>query len=417
MVFLVFVLLGLSIVTFSLSHLIPADPARLIAGPRASKATVEKIEKEYGLDQPLHNQYVNYVEGIIQLDFGRSFTSRKPVSEDLARYLPATLELGMYAFLLATLVGVPLGVLSAVKRDSIFDHVSRFVSITGLALPVFWLALMMQFIFFGKLGWLPDGQRLPDRVDPPTHITGLYTIDSLLTRNWETLWLSWQHLLLPTVVLAYGSLAVITRMVRGGMLEVLNQDYIRTARAKGLNQRSVIQKHALKNALLPAVTSLGLQVGLLFSGAFLVEIVFSWPGIGRYAVQAILQIDYNAIMATTLVIALIFVLRQSVRRYPLSLSRSPDRLLMSVESGDLTPAVTANSALERAQRRPQGQLQRNLKRFLIGNRLNLIGLIIVGFFFFFALFGSYHRSIRSLCAGHHGLQTATPVNRPFPRHR
>ncbi len=308
LVFLVFVLIGLSMVTFALSHLIPANPARLIAGPRASQATVEKIEQEYGLDQPYHKQYIDYIEGIVHLDFGRSFTSRKPVSEDLARYLPATIELGLYAFILSTMVGVPLGVLSAVKRDSLFDHAARFISITGLALPVFWLALVMQFIFFGKLGWLPDGQRLPDRVDPPTQITGLYTVDSLLTGNWETFWLSWQHLLLPTIVLAYGSLAVITRMVRGGMLEVLNQDYIRTARAKGLAQRSVVQKHALKNALLPAVTSLGLQVGLLLSGAFLVEIVFSWPGVGRYAVQAILQIDYNAIMATTLVIALIFVL-------------------------------------------------------------------------------------------------------------
>ncbi|MGI8475852.1 MAG: ABC transporter permease, partial [Thermomicrobiales bacterium] len=206
------------------------------------------------------------------------------------------------------LIGVPLGVASAVKRDSLLDHVSRFVSISGLALPVFWLALMVQFVFFGKLGLLPDGQRLPIGVDPPKNITSLSTVDALLTGQWHVLSLSIQHLLMPVAVLAYGSLAVITRMVRGGMLEVLSQDYIRTARAKGLARNDVVLRHALKNALLPAVTSLGLQVGLLLSGAFLVEIVFSWPGIGRYSVQAIQQIDYNAIMATTLVIALIFVL-------------------------------------------------------------------------------------------------------------
>lgn len=304
---MILVLFGLSIITFSLSHLIPADPARIIAGPRASKAAVEKIREDYGLNDPLPVQYVNYVKGVLHLDFGTSFSSRRPVSEDLGRYLPATIELGLYAFLISTIIGVPLGVASAVKRDSWIDHVSRFVSISGLALPVFWLALMAQFFFFGKLGWLPDGQRLPNDIDPPRSITRLYTIDSILTGNWHALRLSAEHLILPVLVLSYGSLAVVTRMVRGGMIEVMNQDYIRTARAKGLAKNDVVRKHALKNALLPTVTSLGLQVGLLFSGAFLVEIVFSWPGVGRYAVNAIQSVDYNATMATTLVIAAIFV--------------------------------------------------------------------------------------------------------------
>jgi peptide/nickel transport system permease protein len=306
--FLVFVLFGLSLITFALSHLVPADPARMIAGPRASKSSVEKVREEYGLNDPVWKQYVNYVEGVAHLDFGRSFTSRKPVRDDLQRYLPATIELGLYAFILSTIIGIPLGVASAVKRDSFVDHVSRFVSITGLALPIFWLALMLQFVFFGKLGWFPDGQRLPTNMDPPKQITTLYVVDSILTANWTTLWASVQHLILPVFVLAYSSLAVVTRMVRGSMIEVMGQDYIRTARSKGLEHRAVVIKHALKNALLPTVTSLGLQVGLLFSGAFLVETVFSWPGVGRYTVQAVQQIDYNAIMATTLVIAVIFVL-------------------------------------------------------------------------------------------------------------
>ena len=253
-------------------------------------------------------QYVNYVKDLARFDLGESTATRQPVRSDLGRYLPATIELALFAFVLATLVGVPLGIISAVRRNTLVDHVSRFVSITGLALPVFWLALMGQFFFSGKLGWVPAGERLPFNVDPPRGITSLYTVDALLTGEWEVLGTALRHLALPAVVLAYGSLAVITRMVRGGMLEVLNQDYIRTARAKGIVQRRIVLGHALKNALLPTVTSLGLQVGLLLSGAFLVEIVFSWPGVGRYAVTAITKIDYNATMATALVIAVIFVL-------------------------------------------------------------------------------------------------------------
>jgi len=312
LIFLVFVLFGLSLITFGLSHIVPGDPARLMAGPRASRSAVEKIREKYGLNDPWPQQYVSYVEGLTRGDFGTSFTTRRPVSEDLKKYLPATIELGLIAFILSTLVGVPLGIISSVKRDKVPDHVARFISISGLALPVFWLAIMAQFVFFGRLGWLPDGARLPIGMDPPPTVTGLYTVDSLLAGDWETFRLALVHLIMPSIVLAYGSLAVITRMVRGGMLEVLNQDYIRTARAKGIAPNNVVFGHALKNALLPTVTSIGLQVGLLLSGAFLVEIVFSWPGIGRYAVEAIQRLDYNATMATTLVIALIFVLMNLV---------------------------------------------------------------------------------------------------------
>jgi peptide/nickel transport system permease protein len=312
LMFLVFVLFGLSLVTFGLSHVIPGDPARLMAGPRASKSAVDKIREQYGLNDPLPQQYVNYVQNLARGDLGMSFTTRRPVSEDLKRYLPATIELGAVAFIMSTLIGIPLGMISSVRRDKLPDHVARFISISGLALPVFWLAIMAQFIFFGIWGLFPDGARLPIGMDPPPTVTGFYTLDSLIAGDWERLRLSLFHLALPATVLAYGSLAVITRMVRGGMLEVLNQDYIRTARAKGISPRSVVFGHAMKNAMLPAVTSLGLQVGLLLSGAFLVEIVFSWPGIGRYAVEAIQRLDYNATMATTLVIALIFVLMNLV---------------------------------------------------------------------------------------------------------
>lgn len=299
---------GLSLITFTLSRVIPADPARMMLGPRASKAQVDKQREALGLNDPYPEQYYNYVKNALHGDFGMSTSTRHEVSYDLRRYLPATIEMGLYAFILSTVIGIPLGVASAVRRDSWVDHISRFISITGLALPVFWLALMTQFLFYGRLNILPDGQRLPTGVDPPRTITSLYTIDSLLTGNMHLFWLSVEHLIMPVAVLAYGSLAVVTRMVRGGMLEVLNQDYIRTARAKGLAQKVVVNRHALKNALLPTVTQLGLQVGLLLSGTFLVEIIFSWPGIGRYSIDAIQKVDYNAIMATTLIVAVIFVL-------------------------------------------------------------------------------------------------------------
>ena len=312
LLFLVVVLVGLSLITFSLSRVVPGDPVRLMLGPRASKSAVEKVRAQYHLDDPLPIQYGYYVAGVLRFDFGDSFSSRRPVSQDLKEYLPATVELALFAMLLSILIGVPLGVLSAVRRDRWPDHLARVVSISGLAFPPFWLALMAQLLFYSRLGWLPDGQRLPIEIDPPRPITSLYTVDALLTADWPALRLAVQHLALPVLVLAYGSLAVMTRMVRGGMLEVLNQDYIRTARAKGIGQRSVVLRHALKNAMLPTVTSLGLQVGLLLSGAFLVEIVYSWPGIGRYAVLGVTRLDYNAIMATTLLIALIFVLMNLV---------------------------------------------------------------------------------------------------------
>ncbi len=254
---------------------------------------------------------------------------------------------------------------------------------------------MTQFVLFGKLGWLPDGERLPVEVDAPRSITRLYAIDSLLTGDFATFKVAVQHLAMPVVVLAYGSLAVVTRMVRGGMLEVLNQDYIRTARAKGLAQDAVVIRHALKNAMLPTVTSLGLQVGLLFSGAFLVETVFSWPGIGRYTIEAIrddrLQRDHgdDADHRGDL------RRRKLAGRHSLPLPGSKDQLLMSAEQ--LGTAALPDAALAEttgpsslsglSQRRGASQLRRNLKKYLIGNRLNLAGLCIVILFFFMAIFG------------------------------
>lgn len=305
---LVFVLLGLSIITFALSHLVPADPARLIAGPRADQQTVRLIRKEYGLDRPLYIQYLTYIKGVATLDFGQSLSTQRPVRSDLAQYFPATVELALAALILSLLVGIPLGIISAVRPNSLIDYIGRVISITGVATPVFWLALVAQFVFFAKLGWLPDGQRLPAGVSPPSTITGLYTIDTLLAGNWSLFVTVIQHLVLPACVLAYSTLPLITRQLRGSMLEVLGLDYVRTARSKGLTENTTILRHALRNALLPVVTVLGMQVGILLSGAVLIEIIFSWPGIGRYALTGITQFDYNAIMAVTLVIGFCYVI-------------------------------------------------------------------------------------------------------------
>ncbi|MCX7623914.1 MAG: ABC transporter permease [Thermomicrobium sp.] len=306
--FLVFVLLGLSLITFTLSHVVPRDPARIIAGPRASPEAVEKIRKEYGLDQPLWRQYVRYLAGLVRFDLGKSLTSRRPVSEDLARYLPATVELALASMAFAIALGIPLGVLSAIRRNSLLDLFGRTISILGLSVPSFWLALVLQFFLFAQLGLLPDGQRLPLGVRELPHVTGLFTVDALLAGDLRLFFLAVEHLLMPSFVLGLAALAIVTRMVRSGMLEVLGQDYIRTARAKGLQPRTVILRHALKNALLPAVTVIGLQFGLLMGGAVLVEIIFSWPGIGRYAFQAIQNFDYNAVISVTLVIGAVYVL-------------------------------------------------------------------------------------------------------------
>ncbi len=305
--FLVFVLVALSMITFALTHVVPRDSARLIAGPRASEGELQQIRAEYGLDQPLYRQYVTYMTGVVQLDFGRSMTSRRPVSEDLARYIPASVELALYSIIIAVGFGVPLGVLAAVKRNSAADLFSRVIAILGQSMPPFWLALVVQFIFFARLGWFPDGQRLPTGTEPPSTITSLYTVDSLLTGNFSLFVTSLHHIILPAFVLGFAAMAIVTRMVRSGMLEVMGQDYIRTARAKGLGQKIIIQRHALKNALLPAVTVIGLQIGLLMAGTVLVEIIFSWPGIGRYAYQSIQNFDYRSVISVTLVIGAVYV--------------------------------------------------------------------------------------------------------------
>lgn len=308
LVLLIPVLFAISILTFVMSHVIPGDPARLIAGPHASEVQVQATRHAFGLDRPLWQQYVTYMDDLIHGNLGSSLHTQRPVRSDLADFLPATIELTLAAMVITVVGGIILGVIAAVFRDHWPDNVIRLFAISGVSIPVFWLGLIVQLVFYDRLGWFPSGGRLDTGLQPPPHITGLYTIDSLLAGNLplagDALW----HLALPTLVLSYGSLAVVTRMMRGSMLEVMRQEYIRTARAKGVGSKMVIWRHAVRNALLPTITVAGLQAGYLLGGAILVEAVFSWSGIGLYAVQSIVSSDYNGIMGVTLAIAVLFIL-------------------------------------------------------------------------------------------------------------
>ncbi|HJZ45903.1 MAG TPA: ABC transporter permease [Roseiflexaceae bacterium] len=305
---LLFVVWGISLATFVLARLVPSDPARLIAGPRAGPEAVAVVRHDYGLDRPVPEQYVRYIGGLLQGDLGRSFSSKRPVADDLRAFLPATVELGMASLLLAVLVGVPFGIIAAVRRNSAADYAGRGLATLGLSLPPFWIGLLAQLVFYSGLTLLPVGGRLSQDVAPPPAITGMYTVDSLLMGQGWTFLDALRHLILPAIVLSFGTMAVFVRLVRTTLLEVMGQDYVRTARAKGLAERAVVVGHALRNALLPVLTIGALQLGLLLSGVLLIESIFSWPGIGRYTAQAIVSSDYNGIMGVTIVLALIYLL-------------------------------------------------------------------------------------------------------------
>jgi len=306
--FLIFVILGVSVITFVVSHVVPADPIALVAGKNPTPQQIEQIRHRYGLDQPLPVQYLTYMDNLLHGDLGNSITSRRPILQDFLDYFPATIELTFYAMLLCVAVGVPLGVYSGLRRGGWLDHLTRVLSVAGTAMPLFWLGLLLQLLFYGQLGWLPASARLDTFQQAPHHLTGIYTLDSLLTLNFSALANSLKHVLLPAMCLAFASLSLVVRVTRTSMIDVITQDYIRTARAKGVARREVVMRHAMRNALIPTTTLLGLQVGNLLSGAFLVEIVFSWPGIGFYSINAIQNFDYQAIMSITILLAITYTL-------------------------------------------------------------------------------------------------------------
>ena len=295
---------------FLIANSVPGDPVLLQLGDlgASNPAMVAAFRHKWGLDLPLWERYGIFLDGLLHADLGNSIASRRPVLDDIADYAPATIELGTIAFALALAVGLPLGVLAAVRRDSWIDHLARMLSLVGVSAPTFWLAFIMLAIFYGALDLAPGPGRLDPIAFPPPRATGFLLIDTVLAGDWDTFHDAVAHLVLPAIVLASGTLGLVTRTTRAAVLEALSQDYVRVAHAKGLRDRMVVLGHALPNALLPVVTLGGLAYANLLSGAVLTETVFSWPGLGRYTFQSAVSLDFPAIMGMTTIIAAVFVL-------------------------------------------------------------------------------------------------------------
>jgi len=303
-------LLGITLIAFTISHAVPGNPIAANLGQKAMSdpKIVAAFEKEWGLDKPVAQQYLIYLGKLMQGDMGRSIKSRRAVIEDLRAFLPATIELATAAVLFGLLTGMALGILSALWRNSWVDHVARLISLLGVSIPVFWLALLALFVLYSRLGWFPGPGRIDVGMQVPDRITGLLTVDSLIAGNWPVFRNVLSHLMLPALVLGSYTTGLITRVTRSAMLEVLGADYIRTARAKGLSERITLIRHALRNALIPVITVIGFSYGNLLAGTVLTESIFAWPGIGQYAYRASTSLDFPAIMGVSLVIALIFIL-------------------------------------------------------------------------------------------------------------
>lgn len=301
-------LVGLSIVVFAVSRIAPGDPARLAAGPDATEEMVQVIRKEFRLDEPLVVQYISYMRGLMKGDFGQSIRTRHQVWEDIRLFLPATFELVFVSISFAILFGILFGVLSAVYRDTWVDHGARFFSVTGVAIPMFWMGIMLQLLLAAKFHLLPIGGRLDTMINPPTAITHFFLIDGLVTGNWTVFKNAFSHIILPAFVLSFPALASITRINRAEMLEVLHRDFVLNEKAQGISDRLIIAKYALKNALIPTLTMIGLRYGWMLGGTILVETVFDWPGIGNYAVGAAVYSDFQPVMAVTIILGLNFML-------------------------------------------------------------------------------------------------------------
>ena len=298
--------IGVSILVFLLIRLIPGDPTTVMLGERATPEQAEEILERLGLNEPLHTQYFIWIGNLIRGDLGDTIRGNIPISLELSRRFPATAELALSALLLSTAIGIPIGILSAVKRNSIVDAFGMMVALLGVSIPIFVLGLLLIFLIGVQFKLLPFVGRINNSTYIET-ITGLYTVDAILTRNWDGLGDVLRHLILPAVTLMTVPLATTARITRSTMLEVLNQDYIRTARAKGLSNRAVVLRHALRNAMLPIITIVGLQLGGLLSGAVLTETIFSWPGVGKWLFDSITARDYPIVQSVTLIVAMIYI--------------------------------------------------------------------------------------------------------------
>jgi len=316
-------LIGVTLVIFLFQRLIPGDPAVAMLGEHAGEENVARIRAQLGLDRPafldrealaegnlpgfFDSQYVRYFDRLLHFDLGDSIHRRIPVAETLKERFPATLELSLVAMFIALIIGIPVGIISASRRNSALDGIAMVGSLFGVSIPIFWMGVMEIMLFAVILKWLPSGGRLSTGVIIKP-ITNLLLVDSLLTGNWAGFVDAFKHILMPAVSLATIPTAIITRMTRSSMLDVLQEDYIRTASAKGLSERVVLYRHALKNAFLPVITIIGIQVGSLLAGAVLTETIFSWPGIGKWVYDSILGRDYPIVQGVTLLIAIIFLM-------------------------------------------------------------------------------------------------------------
>ncbi|WP_037085712.1 ABC transporter permease [Neorhizobium vignae] len=309
---LVGTMIGIAALTFVITNVAPGDPARLVAGPNATEDMVTTIRTEYGLDKSLPEQFVVYMGDLMTGDLGQSIVTTRPVLEEVLRYAPATLELVFVAMAIGIIVGVPLGMLSAVYKDGPIDHITRIFSISGVALPAFWFGIILQLTFAVDLGWLPVSGRLPLVTRPPETVTGLLLVDSLLAGRLDTFWTALRHIILPAIVLSFPCLASILRVNRAEMIEVLQSDYIVAARAHGIASFRIVAIYALKNALLPTLAMIGLRFGWMLGSTVLVETVFDWPGIGLYAVSSALSSDFKPVIGVTLVIGFFFIVANTL---------------------------------------------------------------------------------------------------------
>jgi peptide/nickel transport system permease protein len=309
LIFVIPTLLGITAAAFIIANAIPADPinANLPQSALNNQEIIDAFRERWGLDKPPLEQYLTYLGNLLQGDLGVSIKSRNPVIDDLRQFVPATFELATFGIFFGILIGVSFGIISAVRRNTAIDYVVRTFTLVGVSFPVFLLALIGLTIFYAQLDWVGGPGRLDSRISAPPTVTGWFTIDSILSGNWNVFSNAVSHLILPAVVLGSYVSGIIARITRSSLLEVLSGDYIRTARAKGLNERTVIWRHALSNAMIPVVTVIGLSYGTLLSGAVLTESIFAWPGIGRYMFRASTSQDFPAIMGGSILIAVVYI--------------------------------------------------------------------------------------------------------------
>ena len=300
-------LLGVSIIIFLMLAITPGDPAELLLGERATEETLEAMREHLGLNEPLYVQYGMFLKRLIKFDLGETIWTRQKVWDEIKQRYPATIELSIAAMVLSCFFGIILGIISATKQYSWFDYMSMIASLVGVSIPVFWLGLVLMLVFSLYLGWFPMSGRMGIGIDLEI-ITNFYVLDAILTRNWPALKDVLWHLALPAFALSTIPLAIIARMTRSSMLEVLRQDYIKTAKAKGLGQTKIVLKHALRNGLIPVITVIGLQFGIMLGAAILTETVFAWPGVGKWIFDGVVKRDYMVIQGGTLIVATCFVL-------------------------------------------------------------------------------------------------------------